>query len=300
MSDGPNPIVQRRRLRTELRKARAEAELTQEQVAARMDWSLSKVIRIESGEVGISTNDLKMLLDLYAIDDEDHVAELAALARSRRRPGRERPWWNQYRNDVSGKLLEFIEYEDAASAIRGFQSLLVPGLLQTPEYARQVLAQFVPHATPDHLRRLVDIRLRRQEILEQSDPPSVRHIIDEMVVRRIVGAPEVVRGQLEHMVSVASRPNVTLQVVPFRAGLHPAMQASFVILEFPDAPDGGILYMEGPRGEFLTRHQTDEIELQEVKTYTESFHQLCKLALSPTDSAKFLGNMAGRMEPSLT
>src|ERR1700689_4204887 len=133
--DGPSPAVQRRRLRAELRKARLEAGLTQDQVAVAMDWSLSKLIRIENGSVGISTNDLKAILRLYKIVEADRTSDLVALARA----ARERSWWSVYRDVAPPRLLQLIEYEAASFITRNFQPLLVPGLLQTEDYARAVL-----------------------------------------------------------------------------------------------------------------------------------------------------------------
>ena len=144
-SDSPSPAVQRRRLRTELRKARLEAGLTQEQVAKAMDWSLSKLIRIENGTTaGISTNDLRAILSHYKITDEYRVAEFLALARA----SRERSWWSAYRDVVPPRLIQLIEYEEAAYIARNFQDLVVPGLLQTAEYARASTEQLAPgHAS---------------------------------------------------------------------------------------------------------------------------------------------------------
>src|SRR5580704_7099732 len=135
-SETTSPVVQRRRLRTELRRARLDAGLTQEQVATAMDWSLSKLIRIENGTVGISMNDLKAILAHYKITDDRRSAELIALSRG----ARERSWWNSYR-DVAPRLIQLIEYEAAAFIARNFQPLIVPGLLQTEEYARTSIRQ---------------------------------------------------------------------------------------------------------------------------------------------------------------
>src|SRR5215469_15967451 len=136
-----SPAVHRRRLRAELRATRKEAGLTQEQVAAAMDWSLSKVIRIEGGTVGISTNDLKVLLAYYRVIDADEVERLVALARG----ARERSWWSGYSDVANQRFLQYIDYETAAFAVRAFQPLIIPGMLQTYDYARAVIKQFAPH-----------------------------------------------------------------------------------------------------------------------------------------------------------
>ena len=211
MSDGPNPIVQRRRLRSELRSARNRAGLTQGQVATAMDWSLSKVIRIENGSVGISKNDVEALLRLYHIDDKNQVDELVSLAKE----ARERSWWGKYRGIVSEGFLKYIEYEESASVIRSFQPLLVPGLLQTPEYARAVIGQLAGTAVPSKTEDLVEVRLTRQEVLDRAEPPMLWHVVDEGVVRHLVGGPSVMRHQILHIIDVAARPNVSFQIIPF-------------------------------------------------------------------------------------
>lgn len=138
MEDGPSPLLLRRRLRTEIRTARLDKELTQEQVAKAMDWSLSKMNRIEKAKTGISTNDLKVLLPLYGITDKKRTDELVALARAARQPG----WWSPYSEYAPPLLLELIDYESAAAAISQFETMLVPGILQTEEYASAILQAF--------------------------------------------------------------------------------------------------------------------------------------------------------------
>src|ERR1700744_3746927 len=136
----PSPAVQRRRLRAELRRSRLDAGLTQEQVASAMDWSLSKLIRIENGSVGISTNDLKAVLQHYEITDDKRTAELVSLSRA----SRERSWWSTYRDSISKRLIQLIEYENAAYITRNFQDLVIPGLLQTTDYIRVSTRQLAP------------------------------------------------------------------------------------------------------------------------------------------------------------
>lgn len=150
-SDGPSPVVQRRRLRGKLRRIRQETGETQEQVAAAMDWSLSKLIRLENGSVGISTNDLKVLLDHYGIVDRGQVEELIALARA----AKERSWWTVYSGVVSRQFLQLVEYEAAAVITRWFEPLLIPGLLQTHEYAREVIMKISGQMPRDRLDALV-------------------------------------------------------------------------------------------------------------------------------------------------
>lgn len=284
--DVPTPVVQRRRLRTELRKARQEASLTQEQVAAAMDWSLSKIIRIENGSVSISTNDLKALLRHYQIVDADRTEELVALARA----ARERSWWSVYRDVASPRLLQFIEYEAAAVITRNFEPLLIPGLLQTEEYARAVIRQFYEHPTAERLDSLMELRMKRQELLDRADPPLLFFILDEAVIRRLVGGKAVMRRQVRQLAEMASRPNVTVEVVPFGAGVHAGMNGSFVVLEFPDAEDDDVLYLESTQGELIKPDLPEEI-----LAYRETFEQLRELSLGPGDSVTYLNKVADEM-----
>src|SRR6266700_1341664 len=210
-----SPAVQRRRLRAELRRVRLEAGLTQEQVATAMDWSLSKLIRIENGTTaGISTNDLKAILLHYKITDEARTAELIALARA----SRERSWWSTYREIASPRLIQLIEYEQAAYISRNYQSFVIPGMLQTAEYARASINQLAPDMPASQVDPRVEIRMKRQELLKRSDPPLMFFIMDEGVVRRLVGGKDVMRQQLRRMIDVTDMPKVTIEVVPFSAG----------------------------------------------------------------------------------
>jgi transcriptional regulator with XRE-family HTH domain len=280
MGDGPRPVVKRRRLRTELRGARQEAGLTQDQVAEEMDWSPSKIIRIEAGSVGVSTNDMRALLRLYHITDHDRVEELLALARV----ARERS--TSYK-DAPPKLLQFIEYEAAASVIRGCQPLAVPGLLQTEDYARAVVQQAVGKASKAQVEAAVAVRMKRQEVLDRPDPPQLFFVLDESVLRRQVGGEAVMRRQIRHLLELASRPDVTIEVVPFSAGAHPGMQGPFVILEFPDAEDDDVLYLESSRGDLIVRDEPEEIASHRAR-----FEVLRRQSLGRKASKDFLDSMA--------
>jgi transcriptional regulator with XRE-family HTH domain len=284
--DGLSSVVQRRRLRAELRKARQDAGQTQEQVAVAMDWSLSKVIRIEAGSVGISTNDLKALLRHYKIVDPNRTDELVALGRA----ARERSWWSMYRDVAPTGLLQLIGYESAAVIGRNFEPLLVPGLLQTEEYARAVIRGLEERLSIERVDALIEIRMRRQELLDRTDPPLLFFILDEAVIRRMVGGNAIMRRQVRRLIETADRPNVTIEVVPFSAGIHPGVKGSFVILEFPDAGDDDVLYLESARGDLISRDVPEE-----VLSYREAFEQLRIISLGPRDSITYLGKVADEM-----
>jgi transcriptional regulator with XRE-family HTH domain len=286
-SDDLSPVVQRRRLRTELRKARQDARQTQDQVALAMDWSLSKVIRIEAGQVGISTNDLKALLRHYEIVDPARSEELIALARA----SRERAWWSMYRDVAPLGLLQLIGYESAVAIRRNFEPLVVPGLLQTEEYARAAITGMDDRIPAPRVDTLVEIRMRRQELLDRADPPLLFFILDEAVVRRQAGNKGIMRRQVRHLIETAERSNVVIEVVPFGAGVHPGLRGSFALLEFPDAGDDDVLYMENPRGDVISRDIPEE-----VLAYREIFEDLRKISLGPKDSTAFLEQVADEMK----
>jgi transcriptional regulator with XRE-family HTH domain len=280
MGDGPRQIVKRRRLRAELRSARMAAGLTQDEVAAAMEWSPSKIIRIEAGSVGVSANDMKALLKLYGITEPKRADELLTLARL----ARER--LTTYR-DAPPKFLQFIDYEAASATIRGFQPLVVPGLLQTEEYARAVIQAVMPKAPKAQVEAAVTVRMRRQEILTRPGPVELLAVVDEAVVRRQVGGEDAMRRQVKHLVAMADRKNVTVEVVRFSAGVHQGMQGPFVIFEFPDAEDDDVLYLESSRGDLIIRD-----ELDEIAAYEERFDALRRLSPGRKGSLAFLEAVA--------
>jgi transcriptional regulator with XRE-family HTH domain len=287
MNSTPSPLVQRRRLRTELRRARSGAELTQDQVARAMDWSLSKIIRIETGAVGISTNDLKALLSLYKIQDPARTNELVELARA----SRQTSWWSKYREDISPQYMQYIEYEEAASVLRTYDPLVVPGLLQTNEY---IDAIFRKVADPDISAHLVqartEIRLARQHLLEQASPLDLICVLDEAVIQRLAGERSIAPGQIERLISLATRPNITIEILPFDAGLHHGMFESFIVLEFPDPEDSDVLFVETSR-DMIVSHD----EAGEISGYLEVFEQLRSMSLGPDGTLPYLMDLAKRI-----
>jgi transcriptional regulator with XRE-family HTH domain len=286
VGDSASPLMHRRRLRNELRAARQDKSLTQEQVAIAMEWSLSKMNRIEKAKTGISANDLKMLLPLYGITDKGRTEELLALARA----SRQTPWWRGYADFAPSTLLELIDYENAASSISQFESMFVPGILQTEAYALAVLRAAYGEGSPaERVPALVDLRTRRRELLSSEGAPSCSFIIDEAVIRRLVDSPAVMSRQLVQLVSLAGLPNVTIRVVPFSAGLHPGMRGPFKVIEFDDEPDEDIAFLEGPRGDFISD------DPQEAKRYLETFERIAQLALGESESVGLLRKTADEL-----
>ncbi|MFI5062731.1 MAG: helix-turn-helix domain-containing protein [Streptosporangiales bacterium] len=279
MTRSLSPVVERRRLRTDLRRARLDADLTQEQVATEMDWSLSKIIRIENGSVSISTNDLRALLRLYDITGEAEVRRLVDLARNARQPS----WWSKYRGSVPPVFFQYLEYEAAASAIRHYESFLVPGLLQTRDYAHTVISEYKGNFSARTIQTRVDIRMTRQQLLEQGTPPRLHFILDEAAIRHLMGDEGTRAEQIQKLIEMAGRPAVTIEVVPFSAGLHRGLGETFTLLEFRDTEDDDVLYFENSRDALFSHDDTEEVVL-----YREMFEDLRKKSLGVKRSLALL------------
>ncbi|MEW2573997.1 helix-turn-helix transcriptional regulator [Streptomyces sp. NPDC047070] len=243
--------VQRLRLRTELREARADAGLTQRQVADQMEWSPSKLLRIEAGEVGISVNDLRSLLTFYQVQETERVERLLTLARgSRKMP------FTEYRDIFHKDFLDFLAMEASAWINRTFQSLVLPGLLQTEEYATTIIRTFSPDESTGQVNRMVEARMLRQDILERADA-EFYFILDESVIRRQVGGPKTMRAQLRTLAEIAARPHVQMMILPFSLGVHTAAAGPFTLFEFKeDVP--ACLYLENPRGSATVSTQPED------------------------------------------
>ena len=290
-TEGLDPTLHRRRLRRELRRAREATGMTQRDVAEAMDWSQSKLIRIESGAVNISTNDLRVLLGHYNIDSAriDALVDVARAARE----GVSR--WSIYRDIATPELLAFLGYESSASAIRDFQPVVVPGLLQTEEYARTVIKLFQSH-NPQKVDPLVDLRVQRQELLVREPTPSLHFIMDEAVIRRAVGGRDIMRRQLRYLQEVAEYPNISIRIVPFEHGLYPNQWVPHTLFEFPDPEDGDVLYMENPQGEYIFRENSAE-EIDKGSSpiyYLEAFWELEQVARRE-DARSFLQDAIARL-----
>lgn len=287
MATEQSSAIGRRRLRLELRRARDAANLTQEQVSGEMDWSLSKLNRIESGAVSVSTNDLKALLRLYRIDDPDRIKQLTDLARASRHAP---PWWSEYRDLITEPYRKFLEFEAASSVIRHFNPLLIPGLYQTREYARTIVETISPTPVrPEHAERYVEIRMMRQLKVFGRDRHQVTVLVGEAALRQQVGGPEVMRQQLDALLK-RDRPRGTLRVVPFDSGGHPGLAGGFGVLEFADPHDPDVLYLESAPNVFV-EHENPEM----VESYLSAFSQLEELALSPSGSASLIARVIGEL-----
>ena len=289
MTIGQRPTVRRRRLRSELRQRREDAGLTQEQVAGEMEWSLSKLVRIEAGTVGISTNDLRALLSLYGLREREHVEELLELARA----ARQRMWWTSYKNTLGPAYLEFIGFVAEASTIRYFHPMVVPGLLQTEDYARAVITDGATGVLePEDIDARVDIRMTWiNDVLGRPELPTFLVVLDEAVIRRRVGGAAVMRAQLRHLAALAGEPYMRIAVVPFTAGAHPGLYGSFALLEFTDPADDTILYLENAPTDMILRDRPTEIS-----RYAVAFDRLVDTALAPEETIAVLTEAADSID----
>jgi transcriptional regulator with XRE-family HTH domain len=282
---GSGPTVRRRQLMAELKRLREAAELTQDDVAQQLDWHPTKVMRIETGRTAPHPNDVRLMVDLYGMSDRDQVAALVKLARD----ARQRGWWYSYRDILLNRYDFFIGLESEASSIRDFELAMIPGLLQTADYARALMHGDSPELSHEEVERRVEVRMTRQQVLVKEDHPQLWAILDEAAVRRVVGGPAVMRGQLEQLVAASGQGRTTIQVVPYEAGAHPGQAGPFIVLGFAEPSEADVVYMETVGGNLYVDKPG------EVHLYTIAFDHLRALALSPADTRAMLRAAANDM-----
>jgi transcriptional regulator with XRE-family HTH domain len=276
----PSPTVRGRRLRYELRRLREQAGLTRDEVARRLDWSGSKISRIETGQSRAQTGDVRDLLDIYGI----HGGEAEALVQLARE-ARKRGWWTAYNDVFTGT---YVGLEAEASAMRTYQPQIIPGLLETEDYTRALIRAGLVRAEPEEIDRRVQARMARQAVLTRPDAPSIWAVLDEPTIRRPVGGSGVMQAQLRHLIDVSAAPNskITLQILPFSVGAHPGLSGPFVILDFPSPEDPPVIYLEtATDGLYLE-------ETAEIERYTLMFDHLRASALSSSESASLIARVA--------
>jgi transcriptional regulator with XRE-family HTH domain len=288
IAEASSVSVDRRRLRSTLKRERQVAGLTQDQVAEQMDWSLSKVIRIETGAVTVSTNDVKALLTLYGITDKAQVEEIVGLARV----ARQRPWWSAYRDHYHVGFLAYLDLEAGASSLRFFQPALIPGLLQTPDYARAAIEGTAGEPMqPDQIDLEIEVRSHRQRhVFQRPKPPEIIAILDEAALRRVCGSREVMRGQLQHLTELSRQDLITIQVVPFTAGIPAGNYGAFVIIDFDGSPEDRALHVE-----HVSRPETVQGTPQTIEPYRRLFERVRTVSLSEKDSIALIARVADEL-----
>jgi transcriptional regulator with XRE-family HTH domain len=270
-----------RRLAAELRRLRAEAGLTREDVAERTGINEATLYRIETAKARPQARTLMALLDLYAVPDEAR-SELAALARQ----SSEESWLQSFPSELPEPYPTYISFEGEARSLLNYESLFVPGLLQTEDYARAALQRGLPTATKEEIARLVEARMSRQAVLIREPPLRLWAIADEAVFHRPVGGREVMQVQLDHLAEAAELPRITLQVIPYDVGGHPGMAGAFVILQFDEPGASDVVYIETQAGDLFYESETD------VTRFTAIFEQLRALALPPEASVSLIQTIA--------
>ena len=284
MASEQSPTVRRRRLALELRRLREAARLTCEEVAEHLECSASKISRVETGRVSVSPRDVRDMLELYGVPEQQRDS-LVQLSRDSRQKG----WWHAYSDTIQPQFATYVGLESAASEIRVYEVNIIPGLLQTEDYARTMMRSGTMNGSHEDVERKVALRMARQPALTRDDPPMLWTVVDEAALRRRVGGTELMRAQLEHVLELSGLKNVAMQVIPFGAGAHPAMGRPFVILVFPERVDPDVVYLED-----LTSTLYLE-DVDEVDRYNVFFNHLRATALSFDDSAALITSVLKEM-----
>jgi hypothetical protein len=273
------PTLRRRRLGSELKKCRDQAGLTQDQVSRHFEWHAAKVTRIETARVAVTPRDVKDLLTLYGVADEDYRDALMTLARQ----SRERTWWTDYRDLM--RPGNFVGMETEATWTRVWEPIVLPGLMQTEPYMRALMRTGRRADAPESIDRRVALRLKRQVRLTGANPLNVWAIIDQSVLHRVIGGKDVMRDQFHRLIDVAALPNVNLQILPFDAGEHPFLGGSAALLDFPEVAHSDVIYLEGLAGDYY------EEQPSEVARYRDEYERLSEMALDPSSSIKMIKSL---------
>jgi DNA-binding XRE family transcriptional regulator len=284
-SDWAGPTVRRMLVGARLRRLRTELGLTREEAAQAIRASEWKIHRLENGQVGFKDRDIIDLLRRYQVTDPAEVAEFLTLAREANTPG----WWQHYGDVLPSWFRTYVDLEQAATLIRSYEGQFVPGLLQTDDYMRAVVRGAHLEESGEEVGRRVRLRMARQILLTREDPPRLWAVVDEAALRRPVGGREVMRGQLERLIEATKLPNVTLQILPFDSGAHPAMVGSFAVLRFPDEELPDIVYLE---------HLTSALYLNkpdEVDQYLHVMESICVRAAAPDQTVELLDQILAEL-----
>ncbi|MXM68148.1 helix-turn-helix domain-containing protein [Streptomyces sp. HUCO-GS316] len=280
MASNVNPTVRRRRLGQELRRLRELKGMTAEEVAERLLVSQSKISRLENGRRSISQRDVRDLCGVYEVEDQRIVESLMQMAKDSRQQG----WWHAF-GDIPYSV--YIGLETDAESLRVYEPQVVPGLLQTRQYAEAIIQGALPETSVTDIEKRVQVRLRRQDrIAAEREPLRLWVVLDEAALRRVVGSRQVMREQLEHVAEVSQQPHITVQVLPFEVGAHPGINGQYAILEFADAADSSVVYIEGVTSDLYLEKAHD------VQKYTVMYEHLRAQALNVDQSRRLIEDVA--------
>ncbi len=275
------PTVRLRRLAAELRTLRKSSGLTRDEVVERTGINVATLYRIEHARVRPQTRTLHALLDIYGVDMPQREDLLALL-----RDARQRGWLHAYQSELPEQYTTYIGFEGEARSIWNYESLFVPGLLQTEDYARAVIRGVLPMASRDEVERRVEVRMARQEVLHNDNPLELWVIVDEAALRRQVGGRDVMRKQLGHLLESAELPHVTIQVIPLDVGAHAGMPGSFVLMQFGETAIPDVIYIDSMAGDLFLEEESD------IRRYTLVFEHLRAVAASPAASGSLIASLA--------
>jgi transcriptional regulator with XRE-family HTH domain len=275
---GGGSMVRRILLGSQLRRLREGRGITREDAGYAIRASESKISRMELGRVSFKERDVADLLSLYGVNDGIEREALLGLVREANKSG----WWHSYNDVLPGWFQTYVGLEEAATLIRTYEVQFVPGLLQSEEYARAVFGQSRPVISDEELERRVSLRLRRQKLLTDGNSPRLWAVIDEAALRRPVGGPKVMRGQLQYLIDIAEQPNVVIQVMPFRFGAHAGESGAFSILRFPEQDLADVVYLEQLTSALYLDKRDD------VDAYIQVMERLCVDSLTPGQTIDLL------------
>jgi len=276
------PTVRRRRLGAELRRLREAHSLKLEEVAEQLGLAPSTLSRIETGKAPTKSAYLTAMLGMYGVDDPGARKVLVDMAREGHRKG----WWSIYDDVLPSGFDIYVGLEAEACGLRSYETDVVHGLLQTTDYALAVLRELRPRDSDEQIRRLVDLRMQRQRLLDQDPPLDLWLILDEGAIRRNIGGTAVMRPQLEHLIQASRWSNVTLQVLAFGSGAHAGLTGPFSILEFPERSDEDVAYTESVGGMIYMEKD------REVRLCAEAFDRMRAAALSPAASVELIQHVS--------
>ncbi|MFJ6215999.1 helix-turn-helix domain-containing protein [Streptomyces sp. NPDC092296] len=278
---GGGSMVRRILLGSQLRRLREAKGITREDAGYTIRASESKISRMELGRVSFKERDVADLLSLYGVDDESEREALLGLVREANKSG----WWHSFNDVLPGWFQTYVGLEEAAALIRTYELQFVPGLLQSEEYARSVFSLARPAIGEEEIERRVGLRMRRQKLLTSENSPRLWAVIDEAALRRPVGGPQVMRGQVQHLIEIAERPNVVVQVMPFRFGCHAAESGAFTILRFPEQDLADVVYLEQLTSALYLDKRDD------VDSYIQVMERLCVDSLTPEQTVDLLNSI---------
>ncbi|GAA4992951.1 helix-turn-helix domain-containing protein [Kitasatospora paranensis] len=278
---GGGSMVRRILLGSQLRRLREGRGITREDAGYTIRASESKISRMELGRVSFKERDVADLLSLYGVVDPEEREALLGLVREANKSG----WWHSFNDVLPGWFQTYVGLEEAAALIRTYEVQFIPGLLQSEEYARAVFGQSRPVINDVELERRVGLRAQRQKVLTDGQGPRLWAVIDEAALRRPVGGPKVMRGQVQHLIDMAEQPNVVVQVMPFRFGAHAGESGAFSILRFPEQDLADVVYLE----QLTTALYLDKRD--DVDAYIQVMERLCVDSLTPDRTVELLASI---------